>query len=51
MEQQKEREIVTTRVLNDRQGIEQLEKIAEKHNIVKIKNVENGKLLEVTIEQ
>lgn len=48
MEKQK---VIKTRVLNTRKGIEYLEKIAEKHDIVKIKSIENGKLLEVTIQQ
>lgn len=38
-----QKDIIVNRVLNNRLGIEYLEKITEKYEIVEIKNVEDGK--------
>ena len=46
-----EQKNVINRVLNNRLGIEYLEKIAEKYDIVEIKNVEDGEIIEVSIRQ
>lgn len=46
-----QKDMIVNRVLNNRLGIEYLEKIAEKYEIVEIKNVEDGKIIEVSIRQ
>lgn len=46
-----QKDIIVNRVLNNRLGIEYLEKIAEKYEIAEIKNVEDGKIIEVSIRQ
>ena len=46
-----QKDIIVNRVLNNRLGIEFLEKVAEKYKIVEIKNVEDGKIIEVSIRQ
>ena len=51
LKQEKKGKVITNRVLNTRQGIEYLEKIAEKYDIVKINNIENGEIIEVVLKK
>lgn len=47
----KQNDIIINRVLNNRLGIEYLEKIAEKYDIINIINVEDGKVIEISIRE
>lgn len=51
LKQEKKGTVITNRVLNTRQGIEYLEKIAEKYDIVEINNVEGGEVIEVILRK
>lgn len=49
MKQEDKEKLKTIKVVNNRFGIEKLEKIAENNEILKVKNI--GKMLEATIRK
>lgn len=46
----KKSNVMINKVLNNRLGMEYLEKIAERYDILSIKTIKNGKILEVSIK-